>query len=306
MGVWMNITFVTLVDKLYEVIGVDKNRFDLEFKVVYKCDGRNRIPIPVTKITTDSDLEICLEEMSYSIQNYTPLCVSILPKLTHVGEGCSQNALFVPETGAEKIDELKEYFGEVLKTPETTTRTSSSRVHRVRIVNNEAKWSTPLFSEGELLQETPDNLSVGSSNSVKIVIGQLFENKEDLKLKLHLHTMKCNFEFKRKYTNPANPNYAPRSIIDDFSKDYGINMIYENVWRCREKVLLYVRGTINGSYQKLPSYLYMLEKTNLGTVTHLETDEIGHFKYFFMSLGASIRGFRIAYVQPPVDSITPL
>ncbi|PON79405.1 hypothetical protein PanWU01x14_011400, partial [Parasponia andersonii] len=110
IGVWMGITFVTLVDKLYEVIGVDKNRFDLELKVVYKCDGGNGIPIPPTKITSNSDLEIWLEEMSYSIQNRTPLCVSILPKLTPMGEGCSQNASFVPETGAEKIDELKECF----------------------------------------------------------------------------------------------------------------------------------------------------------------------------------------------------
>ncbi|PON31674.1 hypothetical protein PanWU01x14_367980 [Parasponia andersonii] len=111
MGVWMGITFVTLVDKLYEVIGIDKNRFDLELKIVYKCDGGDGIPIPPKKITTDSDLEIWLEEMSYSIENRTPLYVSILPKLTLVGEGCSQNALFVPETGAEKINELKECFG---------------------------------------------------------------------------------------------------------------------------------------------------------------------------------------------------
>ncbi|PON40453.1 hypothetical protein PanWU01x14_296950 [Parasponia andersonii] len=139
MGVWMGITFVTLVDKLYEVIRVDKNRFDLELKVVYKCDSGDGIPIPPTKITSDSDLEIWLKEMSYSIQNRTPLCVSILPKLTPVGEGCSQNVSFVPETGAEKIDELKECFGEVAKTLGTTTGTSSSRVRRVRIVDNEAK-----------------------------------------------------------------------------------------------------------------------------------------------------------------------
>ncbi|PON33763.1 hypothetical protein PanWU01x14_350010 [Parasponia andersonii] len=196
MGVWMGITFVTLVDKLYEVIGDDKNHFDLELKVIYKYDGGDGIPIPPTKITTDSDLEIWLEEMSYSIQNRTPLCVSILPKLTPVGEGCSQNASFVPETGTEKIDELKECFNEIAKTLGTTGGTSSSRVRRIRIVDNEAKWSAPLFSEGELLQGTHNNLSVGSSNSVKIMIGQLFENKEDLKLKLHLHAMKCNFEFK--------------------------------------------------------------------------------------------------------------
>ncbi|PON44091.1 hypothetical protein PanWU01x14_269260 [Parasponia andersonii] len=88
--------------------------------------------------------------MSYSIQNCTPLCVSILSKLIPVGEGCSQNASFVPETGAEKIDELKEYFGEVARTLGITTGTSSNREHRVRIVDNEVKWSAPLFSEGEL------------------------------------------------------------------------------------------------------------------------------------------------------------
>ena len=46
------------------------------------------------------------------------------------------------------------------------------------------------------------------------------------------------------------------------------------------------------SYQKLPSYLYMLEKKNSGTVTHFETNEIGQFKYFFMALGISISGFQ--------------
>ena len=71
-------------------------------------------------------------------------------------------------------------------------------------------------------------------------------------------------------------------------------MTYEKAWRCREKALLYVRGIVDGSYQKLPSYLYILEKTNLGTITHLETDEMGRFKYFFMLLDACIRGFRTA------------
>ncbi|PON39488.1 Zinc finger, PMZ-type [Parasponia andersonii] len=106
--------------------------------------------------------------------------------------------------GAEKIDELKECFGEVAKTPGITTGTSSSRVRRVRIVDNEAKWIAPLFSKGELPQGTPNNLSVGSFNSVKIVIGQLFENKKDLKLKLHLHAMKYNFEFKTNIGNESN------------------------------------------------------------------------------------------------------
>ena len=36
----------------------------------------------------------------------------------------------------------------------------------------------------------------------------------------------------------------------------------------------------------------MLEKKNQGIVTHLETNEIGKFKYFFMALDVSICGFK--------------
>ena len=41
----------------------------------------------------------------------------------------------------------------------------------------------------------------------------------------------------------------------------------------------------------LPSYCYMLEKANLGTVTRIEVDGESRFKYFFLTFGASIRGF---------------
>ena len=61
----------------------------------------------------------------------------------------------------------------------------------------------------------------------------------------------------------------------DMVKEYGINMPYQKAWRCREKALTYIRGYIEMSYQKLPSYLYTLENTNPGTVTHIETNELG-------------------------------
>ena len=35
----------------------------------------------------------------------------------------------------------------------------------------------------------------------------------------------------------------------------------------------------------------MLEKANLGTVTRIEVDGESRFKYFFLTFGASIRGF---------------
>ncbi|KAL6518132.1 hypothetical protein OROMI_033833 [Orobanche minor] len=51
-------------------------------------------------------------------------------------------------------------------------------------------------------------------------------------------------------------------------------------------------GDSSESLQKLPSYFYMLEQSNLGSVVDLQTDEAEAFEYCFMSLAASIRGFK--------------
>ena len=79
---------------------------------------------------------------------------------------------------------------------------------------------------------------------------------------------------KRKYIS-HNHNYLLKSIIEDISNNYGIEVNYHNAWRCRKKALMYVRGSIEMLYQKLPSYLYVLEEKNPGRAMHLETNEIG-------------------------------
>ncbi|KAL6575452.1 hypothetical protein OROMI_012737 [Orobanche minor] len=43
---------------------------------------------------------------------------------------------------------------------------------------------------------------------------------------------------------------------------------------------------------QVQSYFYMLEQSNPGSVVDLQTDEAGAFEYCFMSLAASIRGFK--------------
>ena len=91
-----------------------------------------------------------------------------------------------------------------------------------------------------------------------------------------------------------NHNYLPKSIIEDISHDYSIKMSYHKAWRCRENALMYVRGSVEMSYQKLSSYFYMSDKKNLGTITHFETSEVGQFKYCFMDLKVSIRVFQLA------------
>ncbi|KAG7578982.1 Zinc finger PMZ-type [Arabidopsis thaliana x Arabidopsis arenosa] len=56
------------------------------------------------------------------------------------------------------------------------------------------------------------------------------------------------------------------------------------------------KGSPNGSYGILPSYLHMLTRANVGTVTDLHTeleiDGDSRFKYCFVALGASVRGWK--------------
>ncbi|XP_060210375.1 uncharacterized protein LOC132637278 [Lycium barbarum] len=57
-----------------------------------------------------------------------------------------------------------------------------------------------------------------------------------------------------------------------------------------------VRGKPSVSYGELPSYLYMLEYTNPGTVTRLHKSDEGRFLYTFVSLYSSIKGWE--YCRP--------
>ncbi|XP_019224696.1 PREDICTED: uncharacterized protein LOC109206331 [Nicotiana attenuata] len=52
-----------------------------------------------------------------------------------------------------------------------------------------------------------------------------------------------------------------------------------------------IRGSPSDSYKELPKYFYMLEQTNLGTVTKLHKSEDGCFFYAYVSLYASIKGW---------------
>jgi len=58
-------------------------------------------------------------------------------------------------------------------------------------------------------------------------------------------------------------------------------------------------GTPNSSFEELPSYLYMIRLTNLGTVARLQINESGRFNYMFIAFGASIAG--IHYMRRVVD-----
>ncbi|KAM6556547.1 hypothetical protein CsatB_003566 [Cannabis sativa] len=93
--------------------------------------------------------------------------------------------------------------------------------------------------------------------------------------------------------------YKAKDIQRDMFQEYGIKMSYEKAWRCREKALMYSRGTPAAAYSQLPGYFYVLEQKNPGTITDIITED-NRFKYCFWSLAACRRGFKFCR---PVISI---
>ncbi|XP_062104027.1 uncharacterized protein LOC133815175 [Humulus lupulus] len=81
------------------------------------------------------------------------------------------------------------------------------------------------------------------------------------------------------------------NIREDINNDYGIELSYGKAWRCREMALEYVRGTLEASYEKLPSYMFMLQQKNIRMLIDFFI-EYDRFKYCFFSVGLSKREFR--------------
>ncbi|XP_019232695.1 PREDICTED: uncharacterized protein LOC109213357 [Nicotiana attenuata] len=92
--------------------------------------------------------------------------------------------------------------------------------------------------------------------------------------------------------------YTPTDIQRDIQKAYGMDLSYMQAWRLKEKAMQLLRGKPSESYKKMPTYLYMLEYANPGSVTRLHTEGDGSFLYAFIAIYASIRGW--VYCRPTV------
>ena len=79
--------------------------------------------------------------------------------------------------------------------------------------------------------------------------------------------------------------------MHDINVRYGIKISYDKAWRAREFSLRSVRGSTEDSFAILPSYFAMLENMNPSTITRILTDDDNSFRYCFMALGGSIKGF---------------
>ncbi|KAL6583922.1 hypothetical protein OROMI_003211 [Orobanche minor] len=84
----------------------------------------------------------------------------------------------------------------------------------------------------------------------------------------------------------------PRDIQAQVQRLFGAKIKYSTALSARNQALTMTYGDSSESFRKLPSYFYMLEQSNPCSVVDLQTDEAGAFEYCFMSLAASIRGFK--------------
>ncbi|XP_070003294.1 uncharacterized protein [Nicotiana sylvestris] len=100
-----------------------------------------------------------------------------------------------------------------------------------------------------------------------------------------------------KYSDPKTI-YTPKDIQFDMLSEHGVNLTYMQAWRAKEKALQFLRGYYADSYSKLPSYLYILEKTYPGSVVKLKKTDDDCFLYVFVVICTSISGWN--YCRPVV------
>ena len=93
----------------------------------------------------------------------------------------------------------------------------------------------------------------------------------------------------------------PKQIMEKARKDHGVVISYSKAWRSQEHGQDIARGTPDDSYEALPSWFHMIKEKNPGSVTFIEVDSVGKFKYAFLSLGPSIRGFKLMRKVLSVD-----
>ena len=96
--------------------------------------------------------------------------------------------------------------------------------------------------------------------------------------------------YARKYADPGR-SIRPKDIISDFRDEHGINLSYNKAYRSKTCALHKAFGDPWESFKMLPAFFYMLEQSNPGTVTKIETDSENRFAFAFMALGACIEGF---------------
>ncbi|CAB78013.1 putative transposon protein [Arabidopsis thaliana] len=139
---------------------------------------------------------------------------------------------------------------------------------------------------------------------------RIVKDSESFKITSYATTHTCNIDSRKNYNKHANYKLLGEVVRSRYSStqggpqavdlpqlllnDLNVRISYSTAWRAKEVAVENVRGDEIANYRFLPTYLYLLQLANPGTITHLhytpEDDGKQRFKYVFVSLGASIKG----------------
>ena len=89
----------------------------------------------------------------------------------------------------------------------------------------------------------------------------------------------------------ANPDYLPRQICEDFERQHGVKLTYNQAWKCKEKAKERIFGLPHNSYKLLPWLCKQLMETNSGTIAEWTSSDEGNFMQLFIAHGFSVHGF---------------
>ncbi|KAL5846334.1 hypothetical protein ACOSQ3_009858 [Xanthoceras sorbifolium] len=82
-----------------------------------------------------------------------------------------------------------------------------------------------------------------------------------------------------------------KDIIVEMKEMFSVQLMYSKAHTGLNYVLTLTYGSSTELYQLLSFYCYVLQKQNLGTIINMKIEPDSKFMYFFMVVGASLRGF---------------
>ncbi|RVW26440.1 hypothetical protein CK203_086130 [Vitis vinifera] len=194
--------------------------------------------------------------------------------------------------------------------------TQIMEIHSIMNIKDGLMNDVPTMIE-EVSNNDQDMSRIGTSdcgtNDDHIEEKQIYSSKKEVQKKLYIIALKEKFEFR---TIKSTTKLLVLQCVDNECKwrfratklgssNFFQVMKYHPTHTCRLEMMSRDNrhtsswGSSEESYGVLPSYCYMLEQKNSGTITDIITNVDNQFKYLFMAFGACISGFRTS-IRPVI------
>ncbi|KAI5316321.1 hypothetical protein L3X38_036028 [Prunus dulcis] len=180
------ITFEELRNKVYNIANVDQNEYEVTMKVIYDA-MKSAWP---TEIVNDDDVRAFIFE-SLSRSYKVPLCITVKRK---VDELHFENMQFedMPHVEVDNIFQDNVAFDENMR---------CDKMQAINMQCDEPNSNNPTAPNKDKNILHGSDMTELRNSSGDIIVGQVYETKEDLKTKLGIDAMKKIFEFKVKRSN---------------------------------------------------------------------------------------------------------